>query len=245
MISQIRKKKKAFLLVILFSLSLFGKTSSHSNIIVLDYSINKINTDGTCWWNGTNCLYFYLSEGEKISFDLLELPIANNTAEVIGISFDSNLTVHGASLEEISYNLILSYWNLTYALGLIASTNWDTLNQSLSVAGLTSYSASFVEHQINSTVYDAVNIKLSVSGQETELIYSKAEGILLYANTSFMKYFLEISVYHISGTSIIPQTGTNNSSFGSLIYIALILILSIGIAQTLKNLKRNPDKKNI
>ncbi len=180
--------------------------------VTVTYDIISANTGNVTWFSPDySSSYNYSFEG----VDSIVVSMSN-------ISTDAEFNITIGSFEQTNYpdssidgNLILSYWEVKYDLGLVANTTWDALNESAAGAtylvsmNVTEGQFSYMTNGFNITV-DTVVIDIDAGAQQTYLVYEKNSGLLLEADTGFGNYFLHMRLSTLS--SPLMSTSTTSTS---------------------------------
>ena len=211
-------KSKAYsiaLLTILILLVYRAPAHETTSGIHLQYKIMSANTGNVTWFSPD---YSTSSNYTFDGVDTVEMDLNN-----LSSSAEINVTI--GNFEVVNYpdssidsNLILSYWEINYDLGVVANTSWDAFNGAAnSATTITSYNftestSSFLVNEENLT-RDTVVIDIDAGSQKTSLVYEKESGLLLEANTGFGNYNLHMKISEISdSTGIFPSSNTSSSN---------------------------------
>lgn len=159
-------------------------------------------------------------------FNLFKSPMPYVTIEFIenrsGILV-TNITLLNVSNGEAALNLLLGY-NLFKSGFLIPITNFNNLTQEAYAQDEPPWMNATVSIQETSkTISFDFKQKTSLQ-QETKCIYDKASGLLMYTNTSFGNYTLEMTLTNLP---ILPSGENSIPSFDVYILWGTITIISI------------------
>lgn len=170
-----------------------------------DYTENEIDIR----YNVTNANEFitwYPFDGSgafNLSFvDSLQVKVDDYSSlnSELNVSTDSaNFTTSDIEADSA---LAFGYWNVTYDTGFVASTNWTNAEAEFSQNGLLNDFVMTGSEQIvtiNDGNYSLSTISLYFTDgfQTTSLTYLEYSGLLVYANSSFLGYYLEIELNNI------------------------------------------------
>ena len=194
------------------------------------WKINEINNGTNYWLNSSWELIgkWEAFENEKINFTA-------NTYEVIGGRnfLIGELEIGNFSLQTSDYDIGLS---LTLSLsswmgGFICLDDWESLESKTPFNSFTQNQIQEIETTVLGVKVYAMKFYYNDSFQTTELIYEKATGILLSANTSAFGFHLDIQL--ISSTIPLPSITNSISLFGlgCVLSSAALLVISRKIKQ--------------
>jgi len=230
-------KSKAYsiaLLTILVLLAYRAPAHVTTSGVHLQYKIMSANSGNVTWFSPDySTSYNFTFDG----VDTVEMDLDN-----ISSSAEINVTI--GNFEVVNYpdssidsNLILSYWEINYDLGVVANTSWDAFNGAANSAttiasyNFTEGTSSFLVNEENKT-RDTVVINIDAGSQKTSLVYEKESGLLLEASTGFGNYSLHMKILEISDSiGIFPNSNTSstNSSLPLSEFIFLGSVTTIAI----------------
>ena len=187
------------------------------------YTVTESSEKTFQWWNGEANLNYIVRVNETIEFTLEEI----SSASVLDIRI-GNLSEHSVIDSLIDMNLILGHWKVNYNLGIISETNWDKFDTIAEMANFTNYTKQESIFTHGTTAYKSIEIEFAGT-QNTNLVYSFKEGILLRMHSTFGNYELGFTIASISGTTLETTQGTTknstvqSTSFFSFIFLATVL----------------------
>lgn len=228
------RKKTILIVMIVFSIititqAQFGNVNGQFPVEFypneeFSWKINSINNSTNYWLNSSwNVLgKWKASENEKINFTVSSYETIENRNFLFG-----DLEIGNFSLQTNDYDIGLS---LTLSLsswmgGFICLDDWENLESKIPFN-------SFTQNQIQEIETTSLGIKVYAmkfyyndSFQTTELIYEKASGILLSANTSAFGYYLNLQ---LANSSIpLPSISQSVPMFGFVCVLSSSILLVI------------------
>lgn len=176
-------------------------------------------------------------EKDPADYNIFESPIPYMNIEFMenksGI-FVSNITLFNVSNGEADLNLLLGYNSFKSGF-LIPISNFNNLTQLAYAQDVPPFMNATVSVQETSkTISFDFKQKTSLQ-QETKSIYDKASGLLIYTNTSFGNYALEMTLINLPS---FPSDSLSIPSFHLLIVITILgTTITIIINICLKKIK--------
>jgi hypothetical protein len=168
---------------------------------------------------------FYEKDPNDI-FNLFESPMPYMNIEFIenrsGVLI-TNTTLANVSNGEAAMNLLLGY-NAFQSGFLIPISNFNNLTQDAAAQEETAWMNATVTIQETSETISFDFKQKSSSPQETKCIYDKVSGLLVYTNTSFGNYTLEMTLTNIPN---LPSGDISIPGFQPYILVGSVIIISI------------------
>jgi hypothetical protein len=192
------RRKVTVVLYLLVLSTLFSSTQGEEidNMALsdpLEYSVSAFNLSSSVyWWSESSGL---------LAWSIPTLPSTLRIEPLDNCTYDNsyfsiiigNLSLTNASDADITSNLILGDYLLPNFGGIITSPEWDVVEQAFQEMELVA-SFSNNERIINDITIQTWDVEFEHGSQRTSLSYSREEGILLYANTSFSNYHLTFTL---------------------------------------------------
>ncbi|MCY3410527.1 MAG: hypothetical protein INQ03_02715 [Candidatus Heimdallarchaeota archaeon] len=185
---------KKVLLSIVLLLVLFSHTQAQPQPISLTYTILEANEGVNTWFNED------YSESWAYEINESSFTVDLNIDDVTTVDLNlGNLTREGISDDEVQTNLALGYWMLSSAFGFHANTSWDAVEEDFLDLDLLEKDFTETDAQYLGGEVETIVIDFKDAYQNTTLVYSKDEGLLLYAKTSVFGFTLDIKISQING----------------------------------------------
>lgn len=208
------------------------------------YNVNAFNTTESLEWKDFNWIttgYLNTTPGGQLKinltgfydkdpgdiYNLFESPMAYMNIEFIenrsGVLVSNNTRLN-VSNGEIAFNLLLGY-NSFQSGFLIPINDFNNLTQEAYAQDEPDFWNTTVTVQETSTeISFDFKQKSFFTEQETKCIYDKVTGLLIYANTSFGNYFLEMTLTNLPN---LPSEDISIPSFQIYILYGIITIISV------------------
>ena len=168
-------------------------------------------------------------------FNIFENPIPYMDIEFVinrsGI-LTSNTTFYDVSDGETAQNLLLGY-NKFKSGFLIPTNSFSNLTQQAYAQDEPPWMNATVIVQETSTTISFEFKQKTFSQQKTVCIYDKITGLLIYTNTTFGNYFLEMTLINL------PNFNSDSLSVSSYHIMTVALIISIIITIKIRAIKKN------
>ncbi|MCK4286590.1 MAG: hypothetical protein KAX18_10330, partial [Candidatus Lokiarchaeota archaeon] len=165
-------------------------------------------------------------EKDPFDFNSFDNPVPYMNIEFIenraGI-FVSNTTLFNVSNGEADLNLLLGYNSFKSGF-LIPISNFNNLTQLAYAQDVPPFMNATVSVQETSTTISFDFKQKTSLQQETKCIYDKVSGLLMYTNTSFGNYTLEMTLTNLPN---LPSGELSIPSFQIYILCGTIMIISI------------------
>ena len=192
-----------------------------------EWTIDNISPQVNTWY-GEESSSWYANVSDKVTFDI------TSTINIEGIDYTAGDLVIGNLTEEtdtigMGFNLVLSIY--PWYGGLVSlETDLTTIIKEYSLnASLTDVSET--TFTVLDQELDTVEINYRDAFQATQLIYEPVTGILLYTNTSFGSFWLEMTL--TESTIPLPEP-SRKLSIAGLTY----LLTSLTIAKIVSKRKK-------